>query len=81
MEALFKFVKRVKEGGIDEELWQENKKIDELKFKFKEKEDPAIYARYNRNLYWPPLSCKCFQWSQCRFCSPTVRYYLRYEFV
>ena len=43
--ALFQFLKRVKEGGVNEQLWSENKQIDELKFKFKEKEDPASYAR------------------------------------
>ncbi|XP_063684670.1 uncharacterized protein LOC134818889 isoform X9 [Bolinopsis microptera] len=42
--ALFQFVKRVKANGVNEQLWKENKQIDELKFKFKEKEDPATYA-------------------------------------
>ena len=44
--ALFQFVKRVKVNGVSEKLWKENKQIDELKFKFKEKEDPASYARF-----------------------------------
>lgn len=43
--AMFQFIKRVKQGGVNEQLWMENKQIDELKFKFKEKEDPASYAR------------------------------------
>ena len=38
-------MKRVKVNGVNEQLWKENKQIDELKFKFKEKEDPATYAR------------------------------------
>ena len=38
-------MKRVKVNGVNEQLWKENKQIDELKFKFKEKEDPASYAR------------------------------------
>ena len=46
MRALFQFVKRVKATGVNEQLWKENKQIDELKFKFKEKEDPATYARF-----------------------------------
>lgn len=45
VEALFKFLKRVREGGVNEQLWRENKQIDELRFRFKEKEDPAQYAR------------------------------------
>ncbi|KAL5269357.1 hypothetical protein ACHWQZ_G002997 [Mnemiopsis leidyi] len=44
VKALFQFVKRVKDNGVNEQLWKENKQIDELKFKFKEKEDPANYA-------------------------------------
>ena len=50
MRALFQFVKRVKATGVNEQLWKENKQIDELKFKFKEKEDPATYARFVKTL-------------------------------
>ena len=46
VEALFKFLKRARTSGSNEQLWQENKRIDELSFKFKEKEDPATYARF-----------------------------------
>lgn len=44
---MFKYIRRIKEEGISEKLWTENKKIDELKFKFQEKQDPASYARYH----------------------------------
>ena len=51
---LFQYIKSFDINGINKELWEEKKKIDELKFRFKEKEDPAAYARF-KLLFFPSL--------------------------
>lgn len=44
VDALFKYIKRIKDEGVNENRWQENKDIDNIMFKFKEKESAADYA-------------------------------------
>ena len=39
IESVFKYIRRMKENGINRQLWEENKKIDVFKFKFRENDE------------------------------------------